>query len=243
MSAKVRARLGTKELLESARQFYLLVDSADIQPLSGAARLRCSHKSTLMLNRTAVPHPSSARRFRLPSPREDLNWHVQHSEQQQECFVAQPFCDREIVAKYAVVFQARRNRLGLKDGEDDTMEPLPYEMVQQILQDLQDLFNARPDQIRKRKEDQMAWGRFRTKKRSGMQSSTKRAKGRFVAMIPHIFGVEVGNPDVDVGAPSPDVKIKKIDGVAVARDLVTHGVMQWNDFVGSHAFSFLCRSP
>ena len=58
-----------------------------------------------------------------------------------------------------------------------------------------------------------------------MQSSTKRAKGRFFAMIPQIFGLEVENPDVDVGAPSPDVKIKEIDGVAVPRDFVTHGVM------------------
>ena len=187
MSAKVRARLGTKELLEPVWHFFLLVDSAGVQTLSGAARLRCSHKSTLMLNRTAVPHPSSARRFRLPSPREDLNWHVQHSDKQQQCFVARPFSDSEIVAKYAVVFQARRNQLGLKEGEEDPMVPLPYDTVQEILQDLQDLFNARPDQIQKRKEDQMAWGRFRTKKRSGMQSPTKRAKGRFLGMIHQLF--------------------------------------------------------
>ena len=43
-----------------------------------------------------------------------------------QCFVARPFCDGEIVAKYAVVLQARRNKLGLGEGEEDTMEPLPY---------------------------------------------------------------------------------------------------------------------
>ena len=31
-----------------------------------------------------------------------------------------------IVMKYAVAFQARRNMLGLREGEEDTMEPLPY---------------------------------------------------------------------------------------------------------------------
>ena len=40
--------------------------TADAQPLSGAARFRCSHTSPLMINRPAVPYPSPASRFRLP---------------------------------------------------------------------------------------------------------------------------------------------------------------------------------
>ena len=83
--------------------------------------------------------------------------------------MATPFTDREIVAKYAVVFQARRNRLGLQDGEEDTLKPLPYETVQEIFQELQLVFNERSDQIQKRQEDEKAWNDPPTKKKSGMQ--------------------------------------------------------------------------
>ena len=68
-----------------------------------------------------------------------------------------------------------------------------------------------------------------------MQSPNKRAKGRFWAMIHQIFGLQVENPEVDVGAQSPDVTIKKIDGLVVLRDILTHGVVTWNDLVRMHA--------
>ena len=123
------------------------------------------------------------------------------------------------------------------------MLPLQQETVQEILQELQKLFKARPDQMQKRKEDEKAWAGCVTKKGSGMQSLTKRAKGCFFAMIHQILGLQVRNPDVDVGAQSPDVKIKKIDGVVVLRNLLTHGVMHWNDLVRIHALSFLLTSP
>ena len=35
-----------------------------------------------------------------------------------------------IVMEYAVAFQARRNMLELREGEEDTMEPLPHDTVQ-----------------------------------------------------------------------------------------------------------------
>ena len=98
------------------------------------------------------------------------------------------------------------------------MLPLQQETVQEILQELQKLFKARPDQMQKRKEDEKAWAGCVTKKGSGMQSLTKRAKGCFFAMIHQILGLQVRNPDVDVGAQSPDVKIIKIDGVVVRDD-------------------------
>ena len=121
------------------------------------------------------------------------------------------------------------------------MEPLPCQMAQEILQDLQDLFNARPDQIRKRKEDQMAWGRFRTKNGSGMQSPTKRAKGRFFAMVHHIFGLQVAPVEVDVGALSPDVTVSKIHSVAVLGVVLNHGVLHWKNLVSMRIFSW--KSP
>ena len=196
-----------------------------------------------MLNRSAMPHPSFAPCVRLRSFREDLNWHVELSDKHQQCFVARPFSDSEIVAKYAVVLQARRHQLGLKDGEEDPMVMLPYETVQAILQELQDLFNARSDQMEQRLLDEEAWEACLTRKESGMQSPKQSAEGRFFAMIHQIFGLEVENPDVDVGAQSRDVRIKKIDGVVVLRDFLTHGVMHWNDLVRIHAFSFLLTSP
>ena len=82
-------------------------EPADAQPLSGASPLV----------RPSLPPPPA---------REDLNWHVLNPETQTLSFVARPFCDAEIVMKYAVALQARRNMLGLREGEEDTMEPLPY---------------------------------------------------------------------------------------------------------------------
>ena len=82
-------------------------EPADAQLLSGASpRVRPS-----------LPHPPA---------REDLNWHVLKSEPQPLLFVARHFCDAEVVTKCAVAFQARRNMLELREGEEDTMEPLPY---------------------------------------------------------------------------------------------------------------------
>ena len=70
----------------------------------------------------------------------------------------------------------------------------------------------------------------------------KRARGCF-SMIRHIFGYNVAPVGVDVSALSPEVKSKKIDGVAVLRDDLGHGVMHWNDVVRSHAFSLSWMSP
>ena len=67
---------------------------------------------------------------------------------------------------------------------------------------------------------------------------TERARCWFFAMIHHIFGLRVAPVRVDVGALSPEVKIKKIHGVAVLRDDVGHGVMHCNDFVRSNVFRF-----
>ena len=63
-----------------------------------------------------------------------------------------------------------------------------------------------------------------------MQSPQKRANGRFKAMIHQIFGLIV-EPDADVGAQPPDIKyfVKKIDGLIVLKDILTHGVMTWHD--------------
>ena len=52
---------------------------------------------------------------------------------------------------------------------------------------------------------------------------TERVRGWFFAMIHHIFGLQVAPVRVDVGALSPEVKIKKIHGVAVLRDDLGHG--------------------
>ena len=107
--------------------------------------------------------------------------HALHSEPQVPSFVARPICDREIVAKRAVVFQARRNKLGLEEGEDDTMQPLPYDSVHETLQELQQKFHSRPDQVQKRAADERARAGLLTKKGSGMQSPQKRAKARFAS--------------------------------------------------------------
>ncbi len=139
---------------------------------------------------------------------------MEHAEPLVECWVARPFVDCEDVAKYAVVFQARRNKLGLEEGEEDNMAPLPYNAVHEILEELQEKFHARPDQVRKRAADENTWNGCLTKKGSGLQSPARRAKGRFGALIHQTFGLQVENPQVNVGAQSPDVTIKKIDAIA-----------------------------
>ena len=119
--------------------------------------------------------------------------------------MARPFCDAGIVMKYAVAFQARRNMLGLREGEEDTMELLPYEKVAKSLEELENLFQSRPDQRQRRAGDERNRARLQTKRSSGMQSPQKRANGRFKAMIHQIFGLTV-EPDADVGAQSPDIE-------------------------------------
>ena len=52
-----------------------------------------------------------------------------------QCFVAPPWCNSETVAKYAEVVQARRNKLALREGEEVTMEPLPYDTVAEIIRE------------------------------------------------------------------------------------------------------------
>ena len=55
-------------------------------------------------------------------------------------------------------------------------------------------------------------------------------------MIHQIFGLTV-EPDADVGAQSPDIKyfVKKIDGLIVLKDILTHGVMTWPDLLRYHS--------
>ena len=106
-----------------------------------------------MLNRSAVPHPTSA----LAPPREDLNYIVQTKTETMTCFAARPMTDGEVAAKYAVLLQARRNKLGLEEGDDDTMEPLDQDRVTEIVMELSRVFQARPDQRRKRRDDQARW--------------------------------------------------------------------------------------
>ena len=105
------------------------------------------------------------------------------------------------------------------------------------------MFNARPDQIQTWEEDQVAMGALPDKDELWHAQFTKRARGWFFAMIHHIFGLQVAPVRVDVGALSPEVKSKKIDGVAVLRDDLGHGVMHWHDPVRSHAFSLSWMSP
>ena len=56
------------------------------------------------------------------------------------------------------------------------MAPLPYEKVEEMLQELQRKFHSRPDQVQKRAADERARAGLLTKKGSGMQSPQKRAK-------------------------------------------------------------------
>ena len=74
-----------------------------------------------------------------------------------ECFVAQKMTDEEVVAKYAVALDARRKKLGLEDGEEDSQKTLPWESVHEILEELREKFESREDQIRKRASDEERW--------------------------------------------------------------------------------------
>ena len=151
-----------------------------------------------MLNRSAVPHPTSA----LAPPREDLNYIVQTKTETMTCYAARPMTDGEVAAKYAVLLQARRNKLGLEEGDDDTMEPLDQDAVSEIVKELMTLFHARPDQRAKRAADEERWQD--RERRGDMGSPQKRAKARFAAMIHQLFVVEVmvdtPGEDDDVGA-------------------------------------------
>ena len=100
------------------------------------------------------------------------------------------------------------------------------------------MFNARPDQIQTCNEDQLAMWALPDKEELWHARVTERVRGWFFAMIHHIFGLQVAPVRVDVGALSPEVKIKKIHGVAVLRDDLGHGVMHRNDLVIIQAFSF-----
>ena len=88
---------------------------------------------------------------------------MQNKTSTQECFQARPQSDSEIAAKFAVLFQARRNKLGLQEGEDDTMEVLSWDVGQEILKELAQLFHARPDQRLKRAADEERWRNRQTR--------------------------------------------------------------------------------
>ena len=152
-----------------------------------------------------------------------------------ECFTARPQSDSEIAAKFAVLFQARRNKLELREGEEDTMEVLSWEAVQDIMKELEQLFMARPDQRLRKQDDEQRWRNRQL--RGNMQSPTKRAKGRFDAMIHQLFQVEVVDiPGAaeNVGAQSPDYTIKPIEGGVVARNILTYGLMDWRELSRIH---------
>ena len=183
-----------------------------------------------MLNRSAVPHPTSA----LAPPREDLNYIVQTKTETMTCYAARPMTDGEVAAKYAVLLQARRNKLGLEEGDDDTMEPLDQDAVSEIVQELATLFHARPDQRKKRADDQERWED--KERRGNMLPPGKRAKARFKTMIHQLFAVEfwLDQESEYVGAQSPDTHIKKVDGMVVMRDILTHGLADWRELIRIH---------
>ena len=58
-----------------------------------------------------------------PKPKEEGEVH---------CISAVPYTDIEQVAKYAVVKQARRNKLERQEGEADPMTELTHEQVKEI---------------------------------------------------------------------------------------------------------------
>ena len=97
--------------------------------------------------------------------------------------------------------------------------------MSKILEVLQEKFESRPDQKRKRADDETKWAKLLTKKNSGMQCPQKRANGRFKAMIHQLFGLTVA-PDADVGAQSPDIKyfVKQIGGLTVLKHILALGV-------------------
>ena len=72
---------------------------------------------------------------------------MQNKTSTQECFQARPQSDSEIAAKFAVLFQARRNKLGLREGEEDTMEVLSWDAVQDIMKDLEQYTQCKLDLV------------------------------------------------------------------------------------------------
>ena len=90
--------------------------------------------------------------------------------------MARAYTDREIVAKYAVVLQARRNKMRLGEGEDDTMRTLSFDEVLEIVKELQDKFHSRPDQVRKRAVDDEQWNNLLTKKTAACRAPSSAPK-------------------------------------------------------------------
>ena len=54
-------------------------------------------------------------------------WHVENQVRTSgEVFVATPADDDARAMKFAILLQRRRDMLGLREGEEATMDPLPY---------------------------------------------------------------------------------------------------------------------